>query len=363
MPLITTLIPAYKPEFLPSLFASLQSQSLRDFCVILSDDSPGLVITELLRSGKFDPQIENLNLTVVRGPGGSALKNHQYVLDAWANSTPLVHLLMDDDVIYPEFYKEHATLHAEQRLAASVSLRLLIGSGGEVLGALPLPDFVTESNRKSIEIDAHRLFASTVACNENWLGELSNMVFSAEAAICFPRPPVDGVSYFGLPDIGLLLNAARIGPIRVRREFLGGFRQHAGQTTANTQSLSLKIAHLAWVAFALQAFQDGYLDKAQTVRGIEMTIKRCLLVYRQDDPDLMLFFALVNEALGDLPRFSGRFASLWQTLLSSCPDTSGWAEPQSQVVHAKSRARRTEAITVIDDFFPNLLTGFSPNVS
>jgi hypothetical protein len=258
----------------------------------------------------------------VRGPC-SPLKNHQHLLDTWARSTPLVHLLMDDDVIYPDFYRAHAELHAGQRLSASVSLRWLTGMGGEPFATLPLATFVTQSGARSIEVDTALLFDSTVARAENWLGELSNMVFTADAAGCFPRPPAAGVSYFGLPDVGLLLNAASTGPIRLLRDHLSGFRQHAGQTTANTQSANLKIAHLAWVAFALQALHDGHLDDARAVRGIAAATQRCLRVYA-DDPVLQRYFAIVQAGLDDLVRFEAAFAIFWQALLRSCPDACEW---------------------------------------
>jgi hypothetical protein len=323
VPLIATLIPAYKPDFLAPLLAGLRSQVLRDFRVILSDDSPGATITDALRSGRFDALIGGLDLTVVRGPC-SPLKNHQHLLDTWAGSTPLVHLLMDDDVVYPDFYRAHAEMHVGQRLSASVSLRWLTGAGGEPFATLPLPDFVMKSRERSIEVDTAVLFESTVARSENWLGELSNMVFSADAARCFPRPPAEGVSYFGLPDVGLLLNAARTGPIRVLRDHLSGFRQHAGQTTANTQSSNLKIAHLAWVAFALQARRDGHLDDARAMQGIAAATRRCLQVYA-GDAVMQRYFAIVQAGLTDLARFEAEFGIVWQALLRSCPDACGWA--------------------------------------
>lgn len=325
MPLIATLVPAYKLDFLAPLFAGLRTQTLRDFRVIVSDDSPGAMITDALRSGRLGTLIDGLDLTVVRGPCGP-LKNHQHLLDIWARSTPLVHLLMDDDVIYPDFYRAHVALHARQRLSASVSLRWLTGTSGEPFAELRLPDFVMQSDARSIEVDTALLFDSTVARGENWLGELSNMVFTAEAACRFPRPPAEGVSYFGLPDVGLLLNAASTGPIRVLCDHLSGFRQHAGQTTANTQSANLKIAHLAWVAFALQARRDGHLDDARAVRGIAAATQRCLQVYA-DDPVMRRYFAIVQAGFDDLGRFEAEFAIYWRALLRSCPDACGWPAP------------------------------------
>jgi glycosyltransferase involved in cell wall biosynthesis len=357
---IATLIPAYKPDFLGELFAGLRSQTFKNFRVILSDDSPDGAITAMLRAGRFDPLIKNLDLLVVRGPC-SPLKNHQHLLDVWAQSTPLVHLLMDDDVIYPGFYREHSALHARHTLAASVSLRWLTAANGAPFATLPLPDFVEASEQRTLEVSTKQLFATTVARCENWLGELSNMVLSAQAAGCFPRPPADGVSYFGLPDIGTLLNAATHAPILVLRDHLSGFRQHAGQTTANTQSINLKIAFVAWVAFALKARQDGHIDAATAVQAIAIATQRCLQHYATD-PLMQGYFEIARNDLTDLPRFEAAFSAFWQMLLHTCLDTRpepGLATP-SNAPHtdASTPARRCAKLVVLDDFFPNLVTGF-----
>ncbi|HEY6513885.1 MAG TPA: glycosyltransferase [Burkholderiaceae bacterium] len=355
---IATLIPAYKSDYLAPLFAGLRSQTFKDFRVILSDDSPDGAITAMLRAGRFDPLVKDLDLLVVRGPC-SMLKNHQHLLDVWAQSTPLVHLLMDDDVIYPDFYREHAALHARHTLTASVSLRWLTGGDGTPFATLPLPDFVEASGQRTVEVGTAPLFASTVARCENWLGELSNMVLSARAAGCFPRPPADGVSYFGLPDIGTVLNAATQAPIMVLRDHLGGFRQHAGQTTANTQSINLKIAFLAWVAFALQARHDGHIDAAAAVQAILIATQRCLQHYA-NDPLMQGYFEIVRNDLADLPRFETAFAAFWQGLLHACPDTRREPAPASacDAAHTAAPDPRCANPVVLDDFFPNLLTGF-----
>lgn len=365
---IATLIPAYKPDYLGELFAGLRAQTFKDFRVVLSDDSPDASITAMIRAGRFEPLIRDLNLLVVRGPC-SPLRNHLHLLDVWADATPLVHLLMDDDVVYPDFYREHVALHERRSLAASVSQRWLTGTTGAPFATLPMPDFVTGSDRRTVEVDAARLFASTVARSENWLGELSNMVLSAAAARRFPRPPPEGVSYFGLPDIGTLLNSADLGPIAVLRDHLSGFRQHPGQTTANTQSINLKIAHLAWVAFALRARQQARLGDAEVAQGIAAATQRCLATYGTD-ATMAGYFTIVRDELLDLDRFGASFAAFWQAMIRSCADTCPddahpVAAPATVAnaaatppIVAAAAAPRTARPVVLDDFFPNLLTGF-----
>jgi glycosyltransferase involved in cell wall biosynthesis len=344
---LATLIPAYKADFLAPLLRSLQRQTWRDFRIILSDDSPGATITRALRRGAFDACLDGLHLTVVRGPC-SALRNHERVLDAWADATPLVHLLMDDDELDPGFYARHAALHAaDPGIAASVSLRRLIDADGRPIGALPLPEFVARSTAPLLHIDGPTLVRTTVAPCENWLGELSNIVLSARAAQRFPRPPEQGVSWFGLPDIGTLLNTQDLGPIAVWLEPLGGFRQHGAQTTGNSQSRSLKVAHLAWVSFALQARREGLLDNAAVRASIGIAIERCLKLY-DADADLRPFFELVRDRFDDLDAFTDGFAAAWGALLDSNHDTRRRSHPPPP----------RPGLLILDDFFPNLLTGY-----
>jgi hypothetical protein len=346
---LATLIPAYKADFLVPLLESLQRQTWRDFRVLLSDDSPGQTITRALRRGAFDAQLAGLHLTVIGGPG-SALRNHERVLEAWGERTPLVHLLMDDDVLDPEFYARHVALHeAAPQIAASVSLRRLIDADGRSIGSLPLPDFVGQASDPVLLIDGPTLVQSTVAPCENWLGELSNTVLTAAAAKRFPRPPEQGVSWFGLPDIGTLLNTMDLGPIAVWREVLGGFRLHGAQTTANTQSRSLKVAHLAWVSFALQARRKGLLGDDAVRASLAVSIGRCSKLY-DGDADLKPFFELVRDRFGDLDAFTEGFVAHWGALLDSNLDT-------------RRRSRllpdaRKPGVLILDDFFPNLLTGY-----
>jgi hypothetical protein len=332
---LATLVPAYKPAFLAPLFQSLRAQTFRDFKLIIADDSPGGAITKALREGRFDTELSGLDVLVVPGAGGG-LRNHQRALDVWGGSTDLVHLLMDDDVLDPDFYASHAAVHAASPgVSASVSLRRLVDADGRQTGMLPLPRFVTDADDAVLFVDARTLVQTTVPSCFNWLGELSNMVLTAAAARCFPVPPATGHSYFGLPDIGLLLGAKRLGPVAAIRRVLGGFRQHAAQTTADFRSRSLKIAHLAWVAFALQARDEGHLDDHHARQAIGLALERCLHRYG-DDADLHPFYELARLH-DDLDRLALAFDEAWGTLIDANPDTARDTWPGSMGVGVLQR--------------------------
>ncbi|RTL25572.1 MAG: glycosyltransferase family 2 protein [Burkholderiales bacterium] len=318
---ITTLIPAYKKEYLGELFLALRRQSFQDFKVILSDDSPGGVITDMLRNGHWGKLTSELNITVVRGPQ-NARRNHEQLLDLWAGQTPLVHFNLDDDVIYPEFYKTHVAAHLAAPCCATVSQRWLSHDDGVPAWTLPLPDFVQECNGHVIQPTTEELFDSTVGTCQNWLGELSNMVFSAEGAALYPRPPADDLSYYGLLDIGALLHASRQLPVTFIREYLGVFRQNDQQTTQQaTVSHGGRVGFLAWIAYALAAWRDGHISPETAVRAIGIATQR-VVHHFSEDPVVAEYFHILDTQAGSLDQLYLAFKGFWLRLLASNPGTA-----------------------------------------
>lgn len=313
---ITTLIPAYKKEYLAELFVGLRQQSFKDFQIILSDDSPDGVITNMIRQGHFASLTSNLNMVVVRGPR-NAMKNHQQLLDMWGGKTPLLHFHMDDDVIYPDFYRTHVEIHATGAYCASVSSRWLSGDDGRPAWRLPLPDFITHSDKHLVHVTTEQLFASTIPMCQNWAGELSNMVISAQGACDYPCLPTEDVSYYGLPDIGFLLNASRHLPVAYVRDHLSVFRQHGQQTTHNVASLATMAAFLAWIAYALAAWREGRITQGQAVQAIDITSKRCLQHFDGDER-MEAFYSILEHHASTLEMFHERFRVFWLELIARC---------------------------------------------
>ena len=316
MTAITTLIPAYKPEYLGETLLALRRQSLRDFRVILSDDSPGAVITDMIRDRRFGAATDGMDLTVVRGPGNGRL-NHLKLVDLWAGSTPFMHLLMDDDVPFPAFYRTHLQAHARSAFSVTVSARWLSQDDAAPAWSLPLPAFVEESEARVVTVDAARLFASVVPPCENWLGELSNMVWTAEAGARYPRPPAEGLNYYGLLDIGAVLEAVAHAPVGFIRDHLGVFREHGRQTTQGVGNLGHKICMLVWAAYGLHAWSQERIDARDAVRAISTTVRRCLDLYGEGDPVMDEFYGLVEHRGGSLAELHAGFREFWSRLLAA----------------------------------------------
>jgi hypothetical protein len=320
MTTITTLIPAYKPDYLGEVFLGLRRQSLRDFRVIVSDDSRGGVITEMLRQGRFGPLAQELNVTVVRGPG-NARRNHEQLIDLWAGQSPLVHLMLDDDLVYPDFYRAHVDGHASGDFAATISQRWLSQNDAGPAWSLPLPALVQQSPLRAVRVDSQSLITTTLPTCENWLGELSNMVFSAQGISHYPRPPADDLSWYGLLDIGALLAAAQKQDLLFLRDHLGVFRQHGQQTTHTVHAHGHKVAMLVWATYALKAWHEQRITAQQAIQAITITVTRCMQQYGQDDAVMNLFFDIVQHQGHSLAQLHETYRAFWLDLLSQHPGT------------------------------------------
>ena len=317
---LVTLIPAYKPDHLAELFNGLRTQTFKDFRVVLSDDSPGGTITEHIRGGAFDTLIGSLNLLVVQGPRQGSFKNVLHLLRHWGTQSPLVHLHMDDDVVYPDFYRNHVLTHASAEVGATVSQRWLTSADGRPAVHLPLPEFIDNHNERILAVGSDILFASTVPACQNWLGEFSNAVLSQEAVRRLQQASMQGLSYYGLADIGVLLDVSRHAPIGVIRDHLSGFRSHPQQATAQTQSFGLKCGYLAWMALALAAWREERITTTQAMQSIGITLKHCVQRYA-GDVSMSEFFKLVETQAHDLSALHVGFSGFWKRLLQTDADS------------------------------------------
>lgn len=329
MATITTLIPAYKKEFLGEMFLGLRRQTFRDFQVILSDDSPDEQISALIRSGHFGDLIAGLNISLVPGPKNLRL-NHQALMDLWNGTSPYVHMHLDDDVIYPDFYRAHLEAHASGRYCASVSRRWYSYGDSRPAHGTELPKFVAESPLRVVSVDAEALFQSMVPACNNWLGELSNMLLSAEGARLWPRASATEINYYGWPDVGFLLTAVQHQPVAYLRDHLSVFRQHPQQSTHQMRNHDGFVSLISWASMALQAWREQRITAAQAVNAISFIVGECLKRYGEDDPVLNRFYDIVQHKGGSLDALYAAFEPFWLELLASNPSTAPVGGPQPE---------------------------------
>ena len=312
---VTTLIPAFKPQFLPQLLRALRHQTVRPARVIISDDSPEQVFVSTLRGIEGTPLARELNLEVVAGPRQGGLPNVRHLLDVWAGETELFHLLCDDDLIYPDFYRWHiAAQNAGFR--CTVSRRWSTDEHGQPLSMLNEPNEIVGAAQTILSISAQQLFPAIVATSNNWLGEVSNVVMHRDLADLYRDLTFEGIAYNGLEDIGSFLRASTRQPIGLITHFLGMFRQHGDQNSANQKRRQIKMGHVAWIALALAGERSGYLTREQAQHCINEIGKLTCVKYATES-DMTALCAAILVLTQREPGAEDTFLRAWSRFVAA----------------------------------------------
>ncbi|TFW10293.1 glycosyltransferase [Oxalobacteraceae bacterium OM1] len=307
---ITTLIPAYKPKYLGDLLLALRQQTVKPARIIVSDDSPDQAFIRALETSSLKDYTANMNVEVIVGPRTGAFENFCNLLKRYQGETELYHFLLDDDVIYPNFYERHLEAHARSRTECVVSGRWYAVESGQPVGTLDVPSVVARHPDRVVSVNPEFLFATSVATGSNWLGEFSNATFRADMATEFFKSELDGLPFAGLEDIGAFLVAAIRSPIAYINEQLGCFRMNPGQQTEQPMSKQFKCGHLAWVSLAIAARRGGWINKEQCQTTIARVCSIVLDLYGRE-ADMAQFCVLLSEVVDRKPNAEERFLRTW----------------------------------------------------
>jgi hypothetical protein len=315
---IATLIPAYKTQYLVELLNSLRLQTLRSDQIIVSDDSPHGEFRELMNSAPYRPLVEGLNIEFVDGPRRGAYANFQHLVQVWSGRSAFVHVMLDDDVIYPEFYERHMAAHAAGRFSCSVSRRWTASESGQPLRGQPVPAAVAQNAGRMISLGGELIFLTAVLACNNWFGEFSNAVFRADCADLLLQPSLAGVSYAGLWDLGAFVAASLRQPLCHIEDHLGFFRLSAGQNSANLNGPIMKAAHLGYVALAIGGLRTGHVSPAQ-LAACAWAVLAALNARYDAEADMAVFRGLLSDlgqalTQGDADA-ADRFVLAWHAFL------------------------------------------------
>lgn len=307
---ITTVIPAYKHQYLPELLGSLLHQTVRPHQVLFSDDSPDGAFIRLLGTAPLAALAMALNVRVVTGPRAGAFANWRHVLQAYGGDTALFHMLCDDDIVYPNFYERHLHAHAQGRFGVTVSRRWTALEGGQPVRDLPVPPAVADHPSHLLSLGPEVLFPHTCGRGTNWLGEVSNAVFRAECARHIMQPEVDGVGYLGLEDIGGFLCASLGSPVGFINDHLGYFRTSANQASQQHYGRPLKLAHGAYIGLSVIGHRAGHLS-AEQLRYAVLAVGSSALQHYADQADLQPMLAALRGWIGGAADGETRFLDAW----------------------------------------------------
>ncbi|MFZ1711765.1 MAG: glycosyltransferase family A protein, partial [Nitrosomonas sp.] len=309
---ICTLIPAYKPNYIEQLLLSLATQTYPHFKVVISDDNPNDEVTALVQRLAQLDIYKKLDISVVPGPKKGGFVNIYHVARSYAQEAEFFHILMDDDLIYPTFYETHMREHAKQEALISVSARWNALETGQPFGMLI--DHAT-SQVFSQHFDAATMANALIPGCSNKLGEFSHAVFRREAAEVILNPSMQGISYFGLDDIGSFIQAAQHKPAIWIPTPLGIFRNNPEQNTGKLNNNTIKCGHYAWIALAIIAVENRWISADEAWASISMMRNAVRVRYQQDALGQQMLAVLdAHEVYSEALKQS--FLAVWNTYLT-----------------------------------------------
>jgi hypothetical protein len=311
---IVTLVPAFKPQYLPDLLSSFRMQTRPPRQIIFSDDSPDGAYGTALMSEALEPLRRGLAIECHTGPRRGGYPNVLNLLDIWDGRSELVHVMLDDDGLYPEFYERHLVAHASANFSCTISRRWTAGERGQPITGQPVPPAVASSGHRLISLDADVVFMSTAAECKNWFGEFSNAIFRSEAVPVLKKPMFEGVSYGGLWDLGAFMAASLLAPIGHIQDHLGYFRTGGAGNSAQSFGPYMKAAHLGYAALCLGGRRLGRYSETQARQGFAI-IAQAMAQRYGSQPDMHPFIELMPRLAQGVPGAEVEFVEIWHAYL------------------------------------------------
>jgi hypothetical protein len=263
---VVTLIPAYKHRHFDRALNSVLQQHVKPSRILISDDSLDGIFSELFSAKIHDIESRfGTEIKIITGPKKGGYANILHLLNFIREEEKLIHLLFDDDIIFPGFYESHIYFHENfENSLITLSKRTYIGDTDTQIKGHGCPVFLSKTTNRLIFLDAADLYKMVVPNTYNWLGEFSNAIFKREAILELIKFRFSTASYLGLGDIGAFLQASeKKGALLLINDYLGSFRIAPSSNTANTNSSEFQAAILAWVAIALHAVNSQFISEVE----------------------------------------------------------------------------------------------------
>ncbi|MFO7609054.1 MAG: glycosyltransferase family 2 protein [Candidatus Krumholzibacteriia bacterium] len=257
-PLVSVLIPAYKPTFFAAALDSALAQTWPRLEIVVGDDSPGPEIGHAVAAAR--PRLRpGQELRLIRPAHNLGSRANYRLLFAEARGR-YVKYLNDDDLLAPNCVERMARVLARHpQVTLVTSYRRLIDTDGA-----PLPDAVFNAPVLDHDgiIDGRNLATRVLANRVNVVGEPTTTMFrKADAEDNLPHL----MSYAGRSsrrngDLSIWTMLMSQGDVAWFAAPLSAFRQHAGQEQRS--EVFLREAQLAWVELVADARDTGLISPA-----------------------------------------------------------------------------------------------------
>lgn len=249
-PLVSILIPAYKPDFFEHCLDSALAQTYSNFEVIVSDDCPTNAIGDIVNR-KNDRRIRYCRNEPANGP------MFNYVESFKLANGEYIKYLNDDDILDPQCLEKMVPELKARSVSLVTTYRQEIDENSEMLSDRLHNEALFTDN---VVVEGCSLAASMLMHRLNFVGEPSCTLFRKKDLemvephlMCFGG---SGYERSGLGDVGLVLNLLKAGDcIYLGENPLVKIRVFDGQWQAQSKARLWSIE--SWRVFRLHAIAYG----------------------------------------------------------------------------------------------------------
>lgn len=262
-PLVSVLMPAYKPTYFRPALESVVAQTHGEIEILVGDNAGDGAVQAIVDA------VGDARVTVIPShsvSGGSPRLNH---LLLWNRARGrYARFVYDDDLLHPRSTEVLlAALRDTPRCVMAYHQRYLIDGDGQMRGRVQI---LAEGTRAVMN---RPLVLENFISFFNFIGEPSFVMFDREALSHFGFNRYARVDTAYLWDIAMYLEACRDGLVAGCSDFLGSFRIHGSQVSQHANLWNA----VEWELVFRQELCDGFLDEAQFGR----VVPRLLADYRK----------------------------------------------------------------------------------
>src|SRR3954469_24088465 len=247
-PLVSVIIPAFKPQHLVDAITSAREQTCADIEILVGDDTPDRRL-ETIVTGVDDPRVSYH----YNGFGDAELN----LRSLWERSTGrYVKVLFDDDVLLPDSLTALVSaLEAHPASVLAFHERVFINDAGDVIY---VPPRILDDD-EVVEVDRQTLVGGLLAPIGNFIGEPSNTLLRRELVDIETVYTYDGLKLDFLADVASYLNLSEQAPLVGVGGLHSAFRVHAAQSS-HSSSPRLSAGIYEWELIIRTESEAGNLD-------------------------------------------------------------------------------------------------------
>ena len=263
-PLVSIVVPAYKPHFIRACLKSAQAQTYRDIEIVVSDDCPDDKIAEAC--GEFK------NLKYSRNPRPGHYSNFDRCIALAEGS--LIKFLFDDDLLEPNCVSEMvAAFLSNNTPVALVACRYhQIDEAGRFLA------------RRGFEVEHTVNVLSDAIAVKSILFHTTNFIGSLSSTL-FPRALTEelGPEYFtrrmrggarGLSDVAFYFDIRNSGDVIYLDRTLVQFRLSRFNLSNADSNVAAQLTLTAWEELLMEAGESSLLSATGVSHAVQTLVQR-----------------------------------------------------------------------------------------